>query len=176
MCNALHHLSRSAACLFNQWVAYEPYTAVRHQERLNGTAEMRRATLKKRDFNLSDGDGSGSHVERSTEVMLETLVTLIACGDEAAFRRLYDATVSRVHHLAYLITRRAELAEETVPEVYLQAWREAGRFDPGRAGALTWLLVICRSRALDCLRRCDRAQVGRHVSMRIARGLFEEVR
>lgn len=37
-------------------------------------------------------------------------------------------------------------------------WRDARRFDPSRAHALTWLLVIYRSRALDCLRRCDRAQ------------------
>jgi RNA polymerase sigma-70 factor (ECF subfamily) len=35
------------------------------------------------------------------------------------------------------------------------AWQQGNRFDPTRGKVLTWLLTICRSRALDLLRRKD---------------------
>ncbi len=41
--------------------------------------------------------------------------------------------------------------------MYLQAWQQAARYDCRRGKPLTWLLAICRSRALDCLRRVDEA-------------------
>jgi RNA polymerase sigma-70 factor (ECF subfamily) len=44
-------------------------------------------------------------------------------------------------------------AEEVVCDSYVQAWRSAARFDPGRGSVLAWLLMMCRSRALDLLRQ-----------------------
>ena len=78
--------------------------------------------------------------------------------DEAAFTRLYDATVGRAWSLAMRIVRQQEAAEEVVEDCYWQVWREADRFDPARGRALTWILTICRSRALDYLRRKDIAE------------------
>jgi RNA polymerase sigma-70 factor (ECF subfamily) len=43
-------------------------------------------------------------------------------------------------------------------DVYLQVWREADRYDPTRGKVLTWLMTICRTRALDHLRRADEAE------------------
>jgi len=37
-------------------------------------------------------------------------------------------------------------------EVYLQVWRTASRFDPQRGTVTSWLVMLVRSRALDCLR------------------------
>jgi RNA polymerase sigma factor (sigma-70 family) len=45
------------------------------------------------------------------------------------------------------------MAEEAVEDAYFQVWRQAPRFDPARGTALTWLLAIARSRAIDALRR-----------------------
>jgi len=84
-------------------------------------------------------------------------VEAVADADQAALARLYDATVSRVYGVALRIVRRPELAEEVVSDVYLQAWREAGRYDASRGKVLAWLLIIARSRALDFLRRQDEA-------------------
>ncbi|OGP81914.1 MAG: hypothetical protein A2Y95_08660, partial [Deltaproteobacteria bacterium RBG_13_65_10] len=39
----------------------------------------------------------------------------------------------------------------------LQAWRQAARYDPGRAGVFTWLVLLCRRQALDRLREHARA-------------------
>ena len=78
--------------------------------------------------------------------------------DEAAFSSLYSATVNRAWSVAMRITRQTEAAEEVVEDCYWQVWREAERFDAARGRVLTWILTICRSRALDYLRRKDIAE------------------
>ena len=93
------------------------------------------------------------------EVMIEdqsNLVTLIEkmqLADEKAMSGFYNATVNRVYGMAMKIVLRAELAEEVVGDVYLQVWRQANNYRSDRATPIGWLLMICRSRALDLLRR-----------------------
>ncbi len=84
---------------------------------------------------------------------LVALISKIAGGDETAVANLYDATVNRVYGMAMKIVIRPELAEEVVGDVYLQVWRKSSSFNEGRATPIGWLLMICRSRALDKLRR-----------------------
>lgn len=81
------------------------------------------------------------------------LVKKMADGDESAMTTFYDATVNRVFGMALKVVLRAELAEEVVGNVYLQVWRQATSFDPERSSPIGWLMMICRSRALDMLRR-----------------------
>lgn len=88
---------------------------------------------------------------------LAQLIARMAAGDEAALARLYDLTLARVHGLALRIAGRRDLAEEICVETYWQAWREAVRYDAARGEPLAWLMVMARSRALDALRRQDRA-------------------
>ena len=91
------------------------------------------------------------------EIEHEQWLAAIAKGDERALGSFYDATVSRLFGLALRIVRQREAAEEVVEDVYMQVWQQAGRFDVSRGRPLTWLLTICRSRALDFLRRDDKA-------------------
>lgn len=86
------------------------------------------------------------------------LLVRIAAGEHTAVADLYDASAARVYALARHLTRDAALAEDVVSDVYLQAWQQAGRYDAARGGVLAWLLTICRSRALDALRRRDPAE------------------
>ena len=37
-------------------------------------------------------------------------------------------------------------------EVYHQVWRTPSRYDPERGTVTSWLVMLVRSRALDCLR------------------------
>jgi RNA polymerase sigma-70 factor (ECF subfamily) len=97
-----------------------------------------------------------SDAERSR---LVRLVERMAAKDEAALAEFYDATAGKAYAFALRITRDAPLAEEVVADAFHQAWRDAGRYDPNRSGALTWLLMICRSRGLDALRARDPALV-----------------
>ncbi len=92
------------------------------------------------------------------EAGLTGLLQSIACGNAAAFAEFYDATVQRVYGTAFYITHKPQDAEEIVNDVYCQVWRQAFRYDKARGSVVAWLLTICRSRALDHLRRRDRAE------------------
>lgn len=74
-------------------------------------------------------------------------------GNERALEALYDATVGKLYALASALLRSVEDAEEVVCETYAYAWANAVRYDAGRANVLGWLLMLCRSRALDRLRQ-----------------------
>lgn len=91
------------------------------------------------------------------EGRLRGWIAAIARGNEEALGDLYDATLGRVHGLALRITRNVQAAEEVAEDVYWQVWRQALRFDPERGSAMSWLMTITRSRALDSLRREDEA-------------------
>ena len=89
----------------------------------------------------------------SKEGNLITLLEKMSVGDEVAMGSFYDATVNRVYGMAMKVVLRPELAEEVVSDVYLQVWRQASKYRSQRATPIGWLLMICRSRALDKLRR-----------------------
>ena len=84
---------------------------------------------------------------------LSALIERMRIGQERALEELYDATVGKLYALASAILRSAEDTEEIVCETYAYAWANAARFDASRANALGWLLMLCRSRALDRLRQ-----------------------
>lgn len=88
--------------------------------------------------------------------MLDELALLVADmrqGNEHALESLYDATVGKLYALASAILRQADDAEEVVSATYAQAWESAATYDAQRASVLGWLLMMCRSRALDLLRK-----------------------
>lgn len=76
----------------------------------------------------------------------------VARGDADAMGRLYDRTARLVFGVALRILRNRADAEEVVLDVYLQAWRSAPAFDPGRGTVEGWLITIARTRAIDRLR------------------------
>lgn len=97
-----------------------------------------------------------SEVSQSEATAVRNLAALIErmrFGQERALEELYDATVGKLYALACAILRSAEDSEEIVCETYAYAWANAARFDASRANALGWLLMLCRSRALDRLRQ-----------------------
>jgi RNA polymerase sigma-70 factor (ECF subfamily) len=102
------------------------------------------------------GQAAVSDVPQSEAAAVRNLATLVEqmrIGHERALEELYDATVGKLYALASAILRSAEDTEEIVCETYAYAWANASRFDASRANALGWLLMLCRSRALDRLRQ-----------------------
>ena len=98
--------------------------------------------------------------ESAMSMALETLLGRCADGDRAAFRQLYDRTAPQLYAVALRITRQRSLAADAVHDAFLQVWQRAGRFDPARGGAETWLLGLARYRALDLIRRQGREITG----------------
>jgi RNA polymerase sigma-70 factor (ECF subfamily) len=80
-------------------------------------------------------------------------VTRMAAGDESALATLYDRHATAIYSLALRITRRPEDAEDVTQQVFTQAWRTSARYDRSRGVVAAWLLMMARSRAIDCLRR-----------------------
>lgn len=87
------------------------------------------------------------------------LLARIAAREQGALADFYDATSGRAYALALRVTGQAPAAEEVVSDVYFQVWQQAERYDAARGRVLAWLLTICRSRALDWLRRRDDAEL-----------------
>jgi RNA polymerase sigma-70 factor (ECF subfamily) len=83
---------------------------------------------------------------------LATLLKAAAGGDARAFEAFYNGTARYAMAVVRRIAGEAH-AEDVLSDCYFQAWRNAARFDAGRGSALTWLLTMARSRALDRMRQ-----------------------
>lgn len=83
---------------------------------------------------------------------LAALLARSASGEEQAFESFYDRCVPHARALARRFVRDAEL-DDVLADSFFQAWREAPRFDAARGSAVSWLLTIVRTRALDLLRQ-----------------------
>jgi RNA polymerase sigma-70 factor (ECF subfamily) len=95
-------------------------------------------------------------------------VARMAAGDTGSLAELYDRHATPVYSLALRIVSRPEDAEDVTQQVFTQAWRSAGRYDPDRGAVAAWLLVMARTRALDCLRRRSTTPAGDADTERIA--------
>jgi len=82
----------------------------------------------------------------------ETLIGRIARGDRLAMETLYGRHHVRVYRFVLRLVRNEATAEDLISEVFLDVWRQAGRFE-GRSTVSTWLLAIARFKALSALRR-----------------------
>lgn len=77
----------------------------------------------------------------------------MADGDQQALAQFYDLSVDRVFSTVVRIVANGADAEEVVCEVFQQAWDRASLFDRSRGPAMTWLLNLAWSRAVDRIRR-----------------------
>jgi RNA polymerase sigma-70 factor, ECF subfamily len=82
----------------------------------------------------------------------EVLIGRIANGDRLAMQVLYARHHVRVFRFVVRLVRDESTAEDLISEVFLDVWRQAGRFE-GRSAVTTWLLAIARFKALSALRR-----------------------
>jgi RNA polymerase sigma-70 factor, ECF subfamily len=89
------------------------------------------------------------------------LMQSIAAGDKGAIRILFARHNVRLFRFLLPFVRVRSVAEDLVSEVFLDVWRQPGRFQ-GRSEATTWLLAIARNKALSALRRRPRKERHEH--------------
>jgi RNA polymerase sigma-70 factor (ECF subfamily) len=82
----------------------------------------------------------------------EVLIGRIASGDRLAMQVLFARHHVRVFRFVLRLARDEAGAEDLISEVFLDVWRQAGKFE-GRSAVSTWLLAIARFKALSALRR-----------------------
>ena len=91
---------------------------------------------------------------------LVRLMDRVAAGDRAAFAELYRRTSAKLYGVILRLSRRRDLADELLQEVYIRIWERAADYDPARASAITWMVTIARNRALDEIRRKPIVETG----------------
>ncbi|MFN2587988.1 MAG: RNA polymerase sigma factor [Actinomycetota bacterium] len=87
------------------------------------------------------------------------LLLAVARGDVDALRALYRSFERPLYALGVRWLHDPKLAEELVQEVTLRVWRRAGRYDPERGAAGSWIFGIARNVAADLARARARAPV-----------------
>jgi len=81
------------------------------------------------------------------------LAARLRAGDPDALEDAYRAYGAATFGLLVRLLGEREAAEDVQQQVFTEVWRRAADYDPRRAGLLTWVLTIARSRAIDHLRR-----------------------
>jgi len=82
----------------------------------------------------------------------EVLIGRIAQGDRHAMQVLFARHQVRVYRFVLRLVGNQAMAEDLISEVFLDIWRQAGRFED-RSAVSTWLLAIARIKALSLMKR-----------------------
>jgi RNA polymerase sigma-70 factor (ECF subfamily) len=85
------------------------------------------------------------------------LAIRFAARDERALTEAFDEFAGPMMAVAARLLADRRLAEEAVQQAFVQAWRAADRYDPGRPLG-PWLFTIVRRAAVDAWRREQRHQ------------------
>ena len=107
--------------------------------------------------------GSGSTSSRSIAPVSEArrqadraerrLAARLAARDPEALAELHRRYGAATFGLLLRMLGDRATAEDVQQSVFVEAWHRGAEYDPARAGLLTWLLTIARSRGIDELRR-----------------------
>jgi len=89
----------------------------------------------------------------------QTLLERIAAGDPDAVQECIECYGALVWSLARRHLRQHADAEDAVQEVFIEIWRNAGRFDPAIASEATFITMISRRRLIDRQRKLGRTSV-----------------
>jgi RNA polymerase sigma-70 factor (ECF subfamily) len=83
----------------------------------------------------------------------DRLLLRVASGDQAALAKIIDRHGRGLRLFAIRLLGSAGDAEDIVQDVFVAAWKHAGRFDPQKGRASTWLYRIAANRCIDHRRR-----------------------
>lgn len=83
----------------------------------------------------------------------ELVAKRLAARDQGVIEELYaEFGRTTFGYLVRMLGNRAT-AEDIQQQVFLEVWTRGINYDPQRAGILTWIMQITRSRAIDHLRK-----------------------
>jgi len=83
----------------------------------------------------------------------DALLARFAGGDQSAARLLTERHLGRVLALATRMLRDTTEAEDVAQEAMMRAWRNASKWEPGRAKFSTWLHKVALNLCYDRLRK-----------------------
>lgn len=88
----------------------------------------------------------------------EELLAQIAQGSREAFSALYREFSAPLFGITLGMLKNRAVAEEVLQEVFLQVWKNAGKYQPKLGKASSWLIQLTRNRSIDRIRRRTRRE------------------
>ena len=82
-----------------------------------------------------------------------SLMSRVLANDQSAMAEIFDRYGSLVYSVALRILKDPGQAEDVLQEIFIQIWRNPGKFAEGRGSLPAWLAVVARNRAIDHLRQ-----------------------
>jgi len=79
----------------------------------------------------------------------QELMERVSQGDAAAFQQLVDSELNRVLSVARRMLGDDMEAEDVAQDVFLRLWRQADRWEGGRAKVSTWLYRVTVNACID---------------------------
>lgn len=80
------------------------------------------------------------------------LLNRVQQQDQKALSQLYDRYSPVLYPLALRVVASQEEAEDVLQEVFLQIWSKASSYTLDRGSVYSWLVAMCRNKAIDRLR------------------------
>jgi RNA polymerase sigma-70 factor (ECF subfamily) len=103
------------------------------------------------------------------------LLAMVAEGDQRALASLYHRRGGLIYSLLVRILVNEMEAQEAMQDTFVQIWRRAQGYDPGRSAPMAWIIMIARGLALDRLRARSRRKAGHAAYEREVASLEVEV-
>ena len=116
---------------------------------VTGTGRLGRWTGNARMVETADPAPAGIDANDDDDA----LIARFADGDQSAARLLTERHLGRVLALATRMLRDTAEAEDVAQEAMMRAWRNAPKWEPGRAKFSTWLHKVALNLCYDRLRK-----------------------
>ncbi len=88
--------------------------------------------------------------------MAQAILKRIGSGDKTAVQECMDTYGGLVWSLARRMLSNSDEAEDAVQEIFIDVWKNAGRFDETLASETTFVAMIARRRLIDRMRKQNR--------------------
>jgi RNA polymerase sigma-70 factor, ECF subfamily len=86
----------------------------------------------------------------------KAILNRIAEGDQGAVQECLTAYGGLVWSLARRMLRNSDDAEDAVQEIFVDVWKNAGRYDSSQSSETTFIAMIARRRLIDRIRFAQR--------------------
>lgn len=88
--------------------------------------------------------------------MAHAILKRIAAGDRQAVEECLDTYGGLVWSIARNLLRNTDDAEDAVQEIFVDVWKNAGRYDESQSSETTFIAMIARRRVIDRIRHSTR--------------------
>lgn len=92
---------------------------------------------------------------RHKEYTERQLIAALKGGEQNAMEEVYERYSKALFTVIYRVVENQEMAEDVLQESFLKIWNGIAQYDETRGTLFTWMLNICRNRAIDKTRSAE---------------------